>query len=67
MSKLQTLQQLIQQVTNQLQCETHPSLCTLRDQNYRQLENMVIMELHNPSYKEAPSVQMVLAKLESEM
>lgn len=67
MSKLQTLQQLIQKVTAALHCETHPAICTLRDRNYRQLENMVIMELHNASYEEVPSVQMVLAKLESEL
>jgi hypothetical protein len=62
---IQKLKELIKQEAEKLLCETHPSVCQLRDVNYSRLEDLVMTELEGYDYD--ISVQSALANIETDL
>ncbi len=60
--ELEQLKALIRQVADDLLCETHPSVCNMRDKTYNELE-MLVIDL-SQKY-DAETVQEAFALIES--
>lgn len=65
MNETALLKGLIEEEANKLICETHPNVCELRDQNYDQMEEQVMVFIFQDD--EAVSVQTAFARMEQEM
>jgi hypothetical protein len=65
MSDLQELKSLIESECNELMCEIHPEVCSLRDHNYPKLEGLLIDQIFKGD--EPVSVQTAIAELEQEL
>ena len=50
-----------------LRCETHPKICELRDKNIGRLRRMIANEIFSDKYSDVPSLQTVIASLETEL
>jgi hypothetical protein len=59
------IKDMIKHEAQKLICETHPSVCRLRDANYPHLEDMILVELGNNDFD--ISIQTALANLESDL
>ena len=62
---MEELKNVIERVVADLICETHPSVCNLRDTNYKKLEKLILAELMNA--ETTISVQTAIARLEIEL
>lgn len=65
MNKQDELKALIKDESGKLICQTHPQACFMRDQNYPQLESLVLGLIFQE--EEPVSVQTALAQLEQEL
>lgn len=55
----------IKKEADELICETHPEVCSLRDSNFSRLQDLVIDRLSEPG--ETISIQTALAEIEQEL
>lgn len=62
---MEELNQLIEEESKELICETHPKVCALRDANYAKLETLVLQMIF--AEDEPVSVQTALAQVEQEL
>lgn len=62
MDALQEIKEQIRGLANELLCETHPSVCEMRDNDYPTLERLVIEMIESDN---ADSVQEAFANIEA--
>ena len=69
MDELNQFQQVLREATNDLLCETHPTLCALRDTNYTRLEDLVLTQILHDNNDEISQANLasILAFLEQEL